>query len=500
MSLELFHAVLRGDATMVEIALSNGGDWNVQRYAYWPVARMMRRPDWWGHEFNPAERVEAERSLVREAEENAIHYAGMARTRTPLLLAAELGEEEVALVLAERGANPNVADEDGWTPLHFAVLLGQAELLRYLLDIGADVNAPLQGNQTPLFLAARIGYREGVDRLLKAGADPNIGTPEGLTPLMVAAAFGQVIVNGGPDYSNGWSDDDDNRRPPFKPQYIPIQEMLLEKGADVNAVARGDAINDSGTPLKFAALTGCFTTIQMMLNAGAEVNAYGGALATPFIATACTGKRLAASLLVERGADIHLSGPDGLTALMCASRYGHADFVRWLLSLGARVDAERMDGETALFAAASHGHAEVVRSLLEADATVDVSDDEGCTPLMRAAFVGSPECVEALLEYGADPNARSNDGRTALGWAKSESLVRQLSYRLEEFLNDPLSTLTEMGYEPQSLNQSELESLLQQVFAEMTADGPSVQQARQERDELRRGHVIRLLTAAGGTM
>lgn len=483
---------------MVEAALRKGNDWNASRYAYWPVARLMRRSDWWGREFTLGEREEAERSLVREAEDNAVHYAGMSRTRTPLLLAAELDEEEVALLLAERGANPNVADEDGWTPLHFAVLRGQGELLRYLLEIGADANARLQGDQTPLFVAARIGYREGVDRLLKAGADPNVGTLDGLTPLMVAAAFGQVIVNGGPDYSDDWGDDDTNRRPPFKPQYIPIQEMLLEKGADVNAVAQGDAVNDSATPLKFAALTGCFTTIQMMLNAGANVNSYGGALSTPFIASACTGKRLAAGLLVERGADIHASAPDGLTALMCASRYGHTEFVRWLISLGARVDAERMDGETALFAAASYGHTDVVRALLEGGATVDAADEEGRTPLMRAAFIGSPESVEALLEYGADPNARSNDKRTALGWAKSESLVRQLSYRLEEFLNDPLTTLTEMGYEPEALNQPELESLLQQVFAEMTADGPSAQQARQERDELRRQQVLRLLTAAGG--
>ena len=55
------------------------------------------------------------------------------------------GNLEKAVALLEKGANPNVGDEYGYTPLLLAASEGKVELARLLLTEGADVNArPLQ--------------------------------------------------------------------------------------------------------------------------------------------------------------------------------------------------------------------------------------------------------------------------------------------------------------------------------------------------------------------
>lgn len=76
--------------------------------------------------------------------------------------------------------------------------------LGFMLQRGARPD--LQNNQgaTALLLAAQIGWREGAERLLAARANPNVPNNQGETPLIYAvrrfdAPMVRLLVNGGAD-------------------------------------------------------------------------------------------------------------------------------------------------------------------------------------------------------------------------------------------------------------------------------------------------------------
>ena len=104
-------------------------------------------------------------------------------------------------------------------------------------------------------------------------------------------------------------------------------EYLIEKGADVNAVAK----NTTG----FTALTGA------VANNHTEI----------------------AKLLVKRGAQVNYRYEGGFSPLMGASENGNVELVNFLLANGADPTAKTKDGKTPLGLAREKNHAEVVEAL-----------------------------------------------------------------------------------------------------------------------------------------
>ncbi|XP_014229906.2 ankyrin-3-like [Trichogramma pretiosum] len=76
-------------------------------------------------------------------------------------------------------------DNKGWTPLHMVVHLGSRSKFQLLLSRGADPNVTNQDGQTPLSLALFNANTKMADDLLWADADPNSADKEGWTPLHV---------------------------------------------------------------------------------------------------------------------------------------------------------------------------------------------------------------------------------------------------------------------------------------------------------------------------
>src|SRR6185295_5273374 len=137
--------------------------------------------------------VVAVRALLRGgADVNAAEGDGM----TALHWAAEHGDQELAKVLLEAGANARAETRIGrHTPLHVAAKGGHDRVVRLLVDAKADVSALTTTGAAPLHFAAASGSREAVTILLDAGADVNVREPQwGQTPLMFAAAAGRTEV------------------------------------------------------------------------------------------------------------------------------------------------------------------------------------------------------------------------------------------------------------------------------------------------------------------
>lgn len=74
---------------------------------------------------------------------------------------------EIATLLLEKRAKPNVKDEMGSCPIHYAALYGDLALFEKLISCGADYNAGDLADETPLHQVIRTGRNGLLDFLLE---------------------------------------------------------------------------------------------------------------------------------------------------------------------------------------------------------------------------------------------------------------------------------------------------------------------------------------------
>ena len=192
---------------------------------------------------------------------------------TPLHIAAG-GNEELVERLLQRKAPANVADQSGRTPLHRAAEVGRVKIIDLLLAAGARVNVKDAGGQTPLHGAAKTRSAEAVERLLAKGADVNAGAGGSkVTPLHLAARRGNVEVascllkhganRGAQDHFG------------YTPLHYAVDALNREDLTKVlmdadNVKARS---SNGVTALHMAASRGHDRAVLLLIQAGADVNA-----------------------------------------------------------------------------------------------------------------------------------------------------------------------------------------------------------------------------------
>ena len=189
-------------------------------------------------------------------------------------------------------------------------------------------------------------------------------------------------------------------------------DVLLAAGARV------DAANDYGVmPLALASTNGSLAMVERLLGAGADPNAPDEHGATPLMFAARTGRVDVVGALLARGADVDArDAAHGQTALMWAASAGHADVLRLLLDAGADAQARSAGGYTPLLFAVREDRGASVELLLAHGADVDAVAGDGTTPLVVAVFMGHWPLAHRLLEHGADPDA-DGAGFAPLHWA-----------------------------------------------------------------------------------
>jgi ankyrin repeat protein len=93
--------------------------------------------------------------------------------RTALHIAAARRDIVWLVFLANKGANPNIADNRDVTPLMLASQLGFFEGVQALITAGARVDEPNEAGETPLITAVHRRDTQMMRVLLQAGADPD---------------------------------------------------------------------------------------------------------------------------------------------------------------------------------------------------------------------------------------------------------------------------------------------------------------------------------------
>jgi ankyrin repeat protein len=213
-------------------------------------------------------------------------------------------------------------------------------------------------------------------------------------------------------------------------------DLLIRAGADVNA-----ATTLGVTALALACENGSEMMVEKLLNAGANAQAAQLTGESALMTCARTGSVKAVIALVARGANVNAKeDANNQTALMWAVARRHADIARVLIEHGADIEARSRSfrefvarkmpgpgeqrghtsavwiekgGSTPLLFAARAGDIECARLLLGAGSHINETAPDGNTALLIAGHSGHTDLAIFLLEQGADPNA-AGIGYTAL--------------------------------------------------------------------------------------
>jgi ankyrin repeat protein len=111
--------------------------------------------------------------------------------RTGLHIAAARRDIVWLVYLANKGANPNIADNRGITPLMVASQIGFLEGVEALIKAGARVDTPNEAGETPLISAVHRRDTQMMRVLLQAGADPDRADNSGRSAREYAALEGR---------------------------------------------------------------------------------------------------------------------------------------------------------------------------------------------------------------------------------------------------------------------------------------------------------------------
>ena len=245
-----------------------------------------------------------------------IGHARAGDGRTPLHIAAAVGEPEVVKLLLEHGAAPATKDTAGKTAMDLAAAAAHADTVAVLQPHFQDSDlAAWVGDARLLISASASGGEELVRKLLQAG-----------TSVDAADSFGKQAIHRAAGEG-----------------HIEVVRILLEHGADVDArVKKVTEYTDDDTPLLIALGENELAVARLLIDRGADVNAAAGGW-TPLMRAAMSlrtqpdeGLALA-KLLVEKGADVN-AADEGHTALHCAAYVDSLELVSFLLEHGANPD------------------------------------------------------------------------------------------------------------------------------------------------------------------
>ncbi|GKZ83328.1 hypothetical protein AnigIFM56816_008420 [Aspergillus niger] len=376
----------------------------------------------------------------------------------PLRAAVIINNFEITKCLLEKGADPNVIDEELGDALQAAASRGSLEIMSLLLAYKADVLGRGGHFGDTLQAAAFGGHEKAVELLINHGAKDSWENPRGRyhSALRAAVYAGQQsivqrLLEAGarlPSQSRGlsfayvdyspsltvlWQPRD--ALPNVKEEVrgldtlhylgpleitaqrndVALLETLLLEGAHFdNSSAHsgflGSNLCDSENPytaLQIAAFWGHTPTVRCLLAHGVDINMVKPKIGTALHAALEGEQYFVAEILLSNGADIDRHWTDFGSCLQVFSKRGKLEVVQFLLDRGANINDVGGFNGTALQVACGAGHVEVVQLLLQKGADMNAQGKAIGTALHAASANGHLGIVKMLLHHDAKADSDS---------------------------------------------------------------------------------------------
>lgn len=353
---------------------------------------------------------------------------------TPLIIASDGGNAEIVKLLLEAGANTNY--RNALTNFALQCAVQNEECMKALLEYGPLLDIVDRNGDTALHCVEERTPVSAVKRLMNAGANPEIVNNNGFTPVSMSILRSNLRVmkyfiskqvkldiisgtDGGPLHLACM-------------ESLEYVKPLIDAGANVNLCD----IECAGTPLHMLCLRRIYSPdqeeemkqiIQLLIEAGAEVNKKGGKCGYPLHAACLVRAPDTIRFLLDKGAeasteDIMQWNPAQLVSLRTTEHMNIFDIEEYR-SLFSKRDAL---GRTALHYAVVSGRLDLVKRVYELSGKeANQKDNDGWTPLMWAVRFcvrwststdQRADIIQFLKDEGADLWARG-EGLLGRGWS-----------------------------------------------------------------------------------
>ena len=215
------------------------------------------------------------------------------------------------------------------------------------------------------------GNSDAVMMLLERGADPNALAEGGMSALMFAAERGDVI---------------------------PVK-MLVLNGANPDL-----SDGEGTTPLLIAVLNGHFDVAHFLLEKGADPDHHDSYMGSALLYAAAINNFEIADLLLFYGTSDSIRDKDGNMAVMTAVYFGNIETTDILLQNGLDPDGADKQNNTPLMIAAQQGDLPISQLLLEKGAALESVNKQNYTPLVHAVLFRQDSIAKLLIDSGANVN------------------------------------------------------------------------------------------------
>lgn len=178
---------------------------------------------------------------------------------------------------------------------------GHLDVINVLLKNGIDVDRPFrEGGWRPLMKAVEAKQFSVIKYLIEKGADINAGIGVDTTALHCAVEFFPAAIT-----------------------------LLIDYGAIV------DARSENGrTPFREACRLNQIPSMEILHNAGADIESVCNEGAAPFLSTVRSGAEEAMRWLIAHGANIHARGKRNRSAVWWAVECSRPELAEFLRGLG----------------------------------------------------------------------------------------------------------------------------------------------------------------------
>lgn len=332
----------------------------------------------------------------------------------------------IVTMLIKNKADINALDNKGNTVFHYmAKNKYGTEIVELLIEKGADINAKNKNGETPLHFAAKNESGFEIVKLLIDNGAIFVADSNGVTPFLLATAnengldIMQYLIYNGININEKDISGRGPLRYAFRSRTRDIEKfkLLINNDVDIN----NKDINGY-TPLLIALYSSNYDISKLLIDNGADVNAivesdydYTGYTVLHFALQSVYTLDLV-KILIEKGADVNLLASDGLTPILIASqRKDSYDVIKLLIEKGADVKVKCSDDYNPLhYAAYNSENAETLRLLIESGIDINAKTSWNETALHLAVrSINSLPKVNVLIENGADLSIKNNKGETA---------------------------------------------------------------------------------------